>query len=119
MDRSCPSTETLPGELGLIRDERETGVTLHYMVEKPDRGDIVAQRAVPITDADTALTLFHKLTEAAAALMRETYPLLCGGVLHAGAGSDASELLRGPQARGRSDRVGAIGADDFQSGACP
>lgn len=63
----------------LIHDERETGVTLHYMEEKPDRGDIVAQRAVPITDADTALTLFHKLTDAAAALIRDTYPLLCAG----------------------------------------
>lgn len=63
----------------LIHDERETGVTLHYMEEKPDRGDIVAQRAVPITDDDTALTLFHKMTEAAAALMRETYPLLAAG----------------------------------------
>ncbi|MFN8627904.1 MAG: formyltransferase [Candidatus Binatia bacterium] len=63
----------------LIHDERETGVTLHYMVEKADRGDIVAQRAVPITDEDTALTLFHKLAEAAAMLMRETYPLLCAG----------------------------------------
>jgi methionyl-tRNA formyltransferase len=63
----------------LIHDERETGVTLHYMEEKPDRGDIVAQRAVPITDEDTALTLFHKMTDAAAALMRETYPLLCAG----------------------------------------
>ena len=63
----------------LIHDERESGVTLHYMEEKPDRGDIVAQRAVPITDADTALTLFRKLTDAAAALMRETYPLLCAG----------------------------------------
>ena len=63
----------------LIHDERETGVTLHYMDEKPDRGDIVAQRAVPITDEDTALTLFHKLTAAAAALIRETYPSLCAG----------------------------------------
>lgn len=63
----------------LIHDERETGVTLHYMEAKPDRGDIVAQRAVPITDADTALTLFRKLTAAAAALMRDTYPLLCAG----------------------------------------
>lgn len=63
----------------LIHDERETGVTLHYMDEKPDRGDIVAQRAVPITDEDTALTVFHKLTEAAAGLMREIYPLLCSG----------------------------------------
>ncbi|MFQ5665920.1 MAG: formyltransferase [Candidatus Binatia bacterium] len=63
----------------LIRDEHETGVTLHYMEEKPDRGDIVAQRAVPITDADTARTLFAKLTAAAAELVRDTYPLLRAG----------------------------------------
>ena len=63
----------------LIHGEQETGVTLHYMVEKPDRGDIVAQRAVPITDDDTALSVFHKLTDAAALLMRETYPQLCAG----------------------------------------
>jgi len=63
----------------LVHGERESGVTLHYMVEKPDRGDIVAQRAVPITDDDTALTLFHQLTDAAALLMREVYPRLCAG----------------------------------------
>ena len=63
----------------LIHGERETGVTLHYMEVKPDRGDIVAQRAVPITDDDTALTLFRKLTDAAAIVMRETYPLLRDG----------------------------------------
>jgi methionyl-tRNA formyltransferase len=63
----------------LIHGERESGVTLHYMVEQPDRGDIVAQRAVPIADDDTALTLFHKLTAAAALLMRELYPQLCAG----------------------------------------
>ncbi len=63
----------------LIHDERETGVTLHYMEEKPDRGDIVAQRAVPITDDDTAHTLFQKMTAAAALLVRDTYPLLAAG----------------------------------------
>jgi methionyl-tRNA formyltransferase len=63
----------------LIHGERETGVTLHYMEEKPDRGDIVAQRTVPITDGDTALTLYRKLTAAAAVLVRETYPLLVAG----------------------------------------
>jgi methionyl-tRNA formyltransferase len=63
----------------LIHDERETGVTLHYMEEKPDRGDIVAQRAVPITDDDTARTLAGKLTAAAAVLLRDTYPLLRAG----------------------------------------
>jgi methionyl-tRNA formyltransferase len=63
----------------LIHDERETGVTLHYMEERPDRGDIVAQGAVPISDDDTAFTLFRKMTEAAALLMRESYPLLVSG----------------------------------------
>lgn len=63
----------------LIHGEQETGVTLHYMVAKPDAGDIVAQRRVPITDDDTAQTLYGKLTDAAAALMRDTYPRLCDG----------------------------------------
>jgi len=63
----------------LIHGESETGVTLHHMVEKPDRGDIVAQQRVPITDDDTARTLYAKLTGAAATLMRETYPRLCDG----------------------------------------
>lgn len=63
----------------LIHDERETGVTLHHMVEKPDAGDIVAQRRVPITDDDTAYTLYGKQTAAALDLMRATYPQLCAG----------------------------------------
>ena len=63
----------------LINGERETGVTLHYMEARPDRGDIVAQRAVPIADDDTALSLNRKLGEAARALLRETYPLLAAG----------------------------------------
>ena len=63
----------------LINGEQETGVTLHHMEAKPDRGDIVAQRAVPIDDEDTALTLNRKLGEAARILVRETYPRLVAG----------------------------------------
>ena len=63
----------------LINGERETGVTLHYMEARPDRGDIVAQRAVPIADDDTALSLNRKLGEAARELLREAYPLLAAG----------------------------------------
>jgi methionyl-tRNA formyltransferase len=63
----------------LIHGEPETGVTLHHMVAKPDAGDIVAQRRVPIADDDTAHTLYAKLTTEAAALLRETYPLLVAG----------------------------------------
>jgi len=63
----------------LVHGERETGVTLHHMEARPDRGDIVAQRAVPIADDDTALSLNRKLGEAARLLLRETYPLLVAG----------------------------------------
>jgi methionyl-tRNA formyltransferase len=63
----------------LVHGETETGVTLHYMEEKADRGDLVGQQRVPITPEDTALTLFAKMTAAAGELMRETYPLLRSG----------------------------------------
>lgn len=63
----------------IIHDEKQTGVTLHYMTEKADAGDIVAQRVVAIDDTDTALTLYRKLIAAAPELLRETYPLLCAG----------------------------------------
>ena len=63
----------------LVHGETETGVTLHHMELRPDTGDIVAQRAVPIADEDTALTLNRKLGEAARALLRETFPRLVAG----------------------------------------
>jgi methionyl-tRNA formyltransferase len=63
----------------LVNGESETGVTLHYMVEKPDAGDIVAQRKVPIAFEDTAATLYEKLTVAAQGMFAETLPLLAAG----------------------------------------
>ncbi len=63
----------------LIHGEPETGVTLHHMVAKPDAGDIVAQRRVPIAADDTAHTLYGKLSSAAAELLRATYPRLGAG----------------------------------------
>jgi methionyl-tRNA formyltransferase len=63
----------------LIHGESETGVTLHYMEAKPDQGDIVGFKRVPITFEDTAPTLFAKMTVAAQELMREAYPLLRAG----------------------------------------
>jgi len=63
----------------LIHGETETGVTLHYMEVKPDKGDIVAQKRVPITPEDTALTLFARMTAAAGELMAEIYPALRAG----------------------------------------
>ena len=63
----------------LVFGETETGITLHYMEAKADRGDIVAQMHIAITPEDTAVTLFARMTAAAGELFRETYPLLRSG----------------------------------------
>lgn len=58
----------------LIAGEKKTGVTLHYMVEKPDAGDIIAQKEVDIEFEDNAQTLFMKMADAARLLMKEILP---------------------------------------------
>jgi methionyl-tRNA formyltransferase len=60
----------------LINGETRTGVTLHHMVARADAGDIVGQRAVTIARDDTALKLYGKLCDAAAALLDEMLPLI-------------------------------------------
>jgi methionyl-tRNA formyltransferase len=63
----------------LVEGEKETGVTLHYMDEKPDHGDVVAQRSVVIDRDDDALALTRKLAAAAAGLLRDVVPKLADG----------------------------------------
>jgi len=58
----------------LIEGEKRTGITLHYMVEKPDAGDIIAQRPVDISFDDTAYTLFMKMASEARMLIKEILP---------------------------------------------
>jgi len=85
----------------LVNGESETGVTLHYMDEKPDHGDIVAQHRVPISREDTALTLTRKLAEASRSVLREHYPLLAEG-----------RASRTPQDHGRSSYFGGRRPED-------
>jgi UDP-4-amino-4-deoxy-L-arabinose formyltransferase/UDP-glucuronic acid dehydrogenase (UDP-4-keto-hexauronic acid decarboxylating) len=63
----------------LVKGETETGVTLHFMTEKPDAGDIVGQAAVPIAFDDTALTLFGKMEGAASRLLADLLPRIANG----------------------------------------
>ena len=60
----------------LVKGEKETGATLHYMVAKADAGDIVGQKVVAISNDDTALTLTQKVTSAACEIIKEVYPLI-------------------------------------------
>jgi methionyl-tRNA formyltransferase len=93
-----------PVNWALVEGERETGLTLHYMDEKPDRGDIVAQRAVAIARDDSALSLTGKLAEAARELLRDATPLLAAGT----APRIAQDHSRSTYFSARSPENGAI-----------
>lgn len=45
----------------IINDEKETGVTIHFMDEGFDTGDIIVQKSVGISPIETMGTLFNRL----------------------------------------------------------
>lgn len=63
----------------IIEGEKETGVTIMYMVEALDAGDMLSRTVVPIDERDTVGTLHDKLAEAGARLLVETLPRLLAG----------------------------------------
>lgn len=67
----------------LVHGETETGVTLHYIDEGIDTGDIIAQMKVPISQSDDACTLSLKLNQASNILLEKTWPNISAGMVHA------------------------------------
>lgn len=55
----------------LINDEREFGVTVHYLDEGIDTGDIILQRCYPISDQDCYSTLLEKAYQGCADCLYE------------------------------------------------
>jgi methionyl-tRNA formyltransferase len=68
-----------PVNWAILNGERETGATLHYMVERADAGDIVDQLAVPILEDDDAREVFGKVTAAAEIVLARSLPGLVAG----------------------------------------
>jgi methionyl-tRNA formyltransferase len=69
----------VPVNWAIIHGETETGATLHYMIDKADSGDIVAQQAVAILPDETAREVFDKVTVAAEEVLRGALPALLAG----------------------------------------
>jgi methionyl-tRNA formyltransferase len=68
-----------PVNWAVLLGDKETGATLHEMVEKPDAGRIVDQMAVPIGPDDLAVDVFRRVTDAAEAVLRRSLPRLVAG----------------------------------------
>lgn len=63
-----------PIHKAIIEGETETGVTIMYMVERLDAGDMISQITVPIEETDDTGTMFEKLSLAGVTLLKETLP---------------------------------------------
>lgn len=68
-----------PIHKSIIDGEKETGVTIMYMVEKLDAGDMLSQVRVPIEEEDHVGTMHNKLSAAGSQLLLETIPCLVAG----------------------------------------
>jgi methionyl-tRNA formyltransferase len=72
-----------PIHYAILQGKKKTGITIMYMAEKLDAGDIITQVEVPITEEDNVGTLHDKLSIAGVNLLSETLPLLLEGKLTA------------------------------------
>ncbi|GIK27090.1 MAG: formyl transferase [Anaerolineae bacterium] len=62
-----------------IIEETPAGVTLHYIDQSIDTGDIIAQTRVNIEPVDTGATLYSKLEKAAYELFTTQWPRIIAG----------------------------------------
>jgi len=70
-----------PIHYSIINGHEKTGITIMYMAEKLDAGDILTQVEVQIEENDNVGTLHDKLSKAGAKLLSETVPKLLNGEL--------------------------------------
>ena len=68
-----------PIHRSIINGYSKTGITIMYMAEGMDDGDIITQREVEITSDDTASTLHDKLSIVGSELLIETLPSILDG----------------------------------------
>ncbi|MEY4480738.1 MAG: methionyl-tRNA formyltransferase [Bacillota bacterium] len=72
-----------PIHRSIIDGKLETGVTIMYMAEGLDTGDMISKVVVPITATDNTGTLHDKLSVAGATLLHETLASLISGTVQA------------------------------------
>lgn len=77
----------------ILNGEQETGITLMQMEAGLDTGPIIAQRAMPLDEHDTAGTLEAKLAVLGAGLVRDTLPEWLAGQIEPRAQDEAAASM--------------------------
>jgi len=60
----------------IINKEKEAGSTLHFMTEQMDRGNIIAQKKIPLSEFDTIRSMQRKVYELEPQLLSENLELV-------------------------------------------
>lgn len=68
-----------PIHQAIMDGEEKTGVTIMYMAEKLDAGDIISQEEIAIEDTDHTGSMFDKLSILGRDLLKETIPSIVSG----------------------------------------
>lgn len=68
-----------PIHQAIIDGQGTTGVTIMYMAEKLDAGDIISQQGIVIEDTDHTGSMFEKLSEVGRELLKNTLPSIIDG----------------------------------------
>lgn len=63
-------------------DHWRHGTTIHVMAEELDAGDVVDRAFVPITEGDTARSLYERTREASVELFEDTLPAIVDDSVH-------------------------------------
>lgn len=71
-----------PVHYAIINGDEQAGVTIMEMVKQMDAGDMISQKAIPITDTDDVGTMFEKLSIVGRDLLLVTLPDYLLGKLH-------------------------------------
>ena len=72
-----------PIHYAIWRGESKTGISIIYMEEGMDTGDIISQAMIPIRPEDTVGVLFDKLADLGRNLLLQTLPQLFAGEIEA------------------------------------
>lgn len=68
-----------PIHQAVLDGQTKTGITIMYMAQKLDAGDIISQKEIPIEETDHTGGLFDKLSIVGRDLLKETLPTIIAG----------------------------------------
>jgi methionyl-tRNA formyltransferase len=71
-----PHTRGYNPNVWSIVEDRPAGVSIHYMENEVDAGDVLARRKVESSFVDTGKTLYERMERAAVDLFKQTWPAI-------------------------------------------